>query len=81
MAEIKRGQHWRHLKRGSVYEIVDDNAHVQIAKGTVSPDGDSEEYLEDQRWVAYQSINAFGIYFRMYEEFGDGRFELMKEAD
>lgn len=85
--EIKRGQHWRHKKRGTVYEIVNTEAMAQCSQGGEgsSPDMNSlVGLIEDEPWVAYHPVGlspAVALYFRMKEEFLDGRFELVKEAD
>lgn len=72
MDEIEAGQVWRHKKRGSVYEIVSATASIQC-----SADVHIQSY-EDEDWIAYKPYGAGSggmLYFRMKEEFLDGRFE------
>jgi hypothetical protein len=68
---IAIGQHWQHKKRGSVYEIVDTDAAIQISALTA----DKSAMLEAQDWIAYRNIAGGKLVFRMREEFLDGRFE------
>lgn len=73
---IKPGQHWRHKKRGGVYNIIDVNARIQVS----SIEGPAAASLEDMTWVAYRDVRGapFPLVFRIKEEFLDGRFELVK---
>lgn len=67
---IEAGQTWRHVKRGSVYMILHVRAKVQVSSL------DSEvicNMLEAADWVCY--TDGSGLYFRMRDEFLDGRFE------
>lgn len=70
MDEIQVGQQWRHKKRGSVYEIVATDAALQIATK-----GEDYGWLEDEDFIAYRPMNGYRLFFRMREEFLDGRFE------
>lgn len=77
--DIERGQVWRHKKRGGEYLIVNTHASIQIA---------TDEFrevcalLEEEDWIAYAPVvNPDNLHFRMREEFLDGRFELVKQAD
>lgn len=72
MSESLRGTIWKHKKRGGVYEIVDDDASIQV-----SSIGDDEvaAVFEDEVWFAYRPVDGHKLYFRMGNEFLDGRFE------
>lgn len=70
--EPARGSVWRHKKRGGIYEIVDNDAAVQISNSLFT---DVAVALEEERWVAYRPVNGHRLFFRMAEEFLDGRFE------
>lgn len=72
MSEIETGQKWRHKKRGSEYEIVATDAALQI-----SCKGEDYGWLEDEDFVVYRPVNGHRLFFRMREEFLDGRFELV----
>lgn len=78
MSEIRNGQHWRHVKRGGIYEIVHTCASVQVSS---LDNGELEAMLEGEDWVAYRPLDNDNLYFRMKGEFLDGRFTLVKEAD
>lgn len=67
MTDISTGQQWRHKKRGTTYVIIDDDCRIQCPVA----------FLEPERWVAYRDIRGapHPMVFRMYREFGDGRFE------
>lgn len=73
---IETGQKWRHKKRGGIYEIVATDGTIQIASI-----GDDEMMLmlEDEQWIVYRSVNGHRLYFRMHDEFMDGRFELVPD--
>jgi len=71
-SEIEVGQQWRHKKRGSVYEIVATDASMQIAVK-----GEDYGWLEEEDFIAYRPVNGHRLFFRMREEFLDGRFEQM----
>lgn len=72
------GTKWRHKKRGSVYEIVDDDASIQI---NTTGDDEIEAVLEDAIWFAYRPVNGHKLYFRQRDEFLDGRFVQVTEAE
>lgn len=76
MSEIKVGDHWRHKKRGGVYEIVHTRADVWISSYP-----EIETLFEGEVWVAYKPIDGHALYFRLYGEFADGRFEKVKDAN
>jgi hypothetical protein len=78
MTDIITGQYWRHKKRGGLYEVVHANASIQV-----SSLGDDElmYHLEDDNWIAYRPVDGHALYFRREDEFVDGRFELVKEAE
>ena len=71
-SDIATGQQWRHKKRGSVYEIVAIDGAIQVASL-----GDDElmAMLEDEDWIVYRPVNGHRLFFRIREEFLDGRFE------
>ncbi|TWA89557.1 hypothetical protein [Bradyrhizobium stylosanthis] len=72
MTQIQTGQIWRHKKRGHLYEIVAIDAMIQL-----SSIGDDEvaEVLEGEDWIAYRPVDGYRLFFRMRDEFLDGRFE------
>lgn len=68
-----RGTQWRHKKRpGVIYEIVDDDASIHISEVVTD---EQAEILEEEAWFAYRPVNGHKLYFRMGQEFLDGRFE------
>lgn len=78
MSNNLNGTKWRHKKRpGVVYEIVDDDAAIQINDVV---DDEQREILEDEAWFAYRATNSHKLYFRMGSEFLDGRFEQVLDA-
>ena len=72
MTRSLNGTKWRHKTRGTVYEIVDDDASIQINS---TGDDELEAVLEDEAWFAYRPVDGHKLYFRMGNEFLDGRFE------
>jgi len=60
---VRAGQHWRHLKRGGVYEIVG----VAYGQGGA---------IEGEAVAVYRSSDGL-LWARPVAEFCDGRFELM----
>jgi len=75
--DIRVGQTWRHEKRGSQYLIVSVSAHMQ------SSSDPHLEGFEDEPWVAYWPVAnpvPESLYFRLRDEFLDGRFTLIAEA-
>lgn len=76
---ITNGQIWRHKKTGTEYEIVDVEAMVQVS---TFPELTREPYgLEDEAWVAYRPVSGYRLFFRLREEFLDGRFEFVRHGD
>ncbi len=76
---VANGQIWRHKKTGTEYEIVDIEAMVQVSS---FPELIREPYsLEDEPWVAYRPVNGYRLFFRLREEFLDGRFEIVRHTD
>lgn len=73
-SNIAVGQQWRHKKRGGLYEIVAIDAAIQI---TTMGDDEMQFVLEDEDWIAYRPVDGHKLYFRMREEFLDGRFEQL----
>lgn len=84
MSESLRGTRWRHKKRGSVYEIVDDDASIQVSlmvgEHTGGISASAAEWLEEEIWFAYRPVNGHKLFFRMREEFLDGRFERVADG-
>lgn len=78
MSEIESGQKWKHKKRGTFYEIVATDAAIQI---TSIGDDEMQDMLEDEAWIAYRAVDGHRLYFRMREEFLDGRFERVDGDD
>lgn len=76
MSQIETGQKWRHKKRGSTYEIVAVDAAIQISTREFE---EPAALLEDEDWIAYRPVDGYRLYFRMREEFLDGRFELVPD--
>lgn len=37
--------------------------------------------LEDEPWVAYRPVNGYRLFFRLQEEFLDGRFVFVRDAN
>lgn len=68
--EVRNGQHWRHVKRASEYEIIEADGSFQCC-------GD----LDDEPVVVYRSLTTGMTYVRPLEEFCDGRFVKIKDAD
>ena len=67
------GTKWKHKKRpGVIYEIMDDDASIQINDVV---DSEQAEILEEEVWFAYRPVDGHKLYFRMGSEFLDGRFE------
>jgi hypothetical protein len=73
-SDIAVGQQWKHKKRGGIYEIVAIDAAIQI---TSIGDDEMQQMLEDEDWIAYRAVDGYKLFFRMREEFLDGRFEQM----
>lgn len=63
-------QLYRHKKRGTVYEILHDNASMQCAT-----EEQFERMFEDENWIVYRNVKTWAVYVRLAEEFHDGRFE------
>lgn len=61
---------WRHKKRGTVYEIITDDASMQCASAPAF-----EEMFGDEGWTVYRNVKTGAIYVRVAAEFHDGRFE------
>jgi hypothetical protein len=64
---------WRHKKRGTVYEIITQDASLQCATWP-----EMEEMFDDDTFTVYRSINTSAIYVRPTPEFMDGRFEKVE---
>jgi hypothetical protein len=77
MTHSLNGTKWRHKVRGTEYEIVDDDASIQISS---TGNDELEAILEDEAWFAYRPVNGHKLYFRMGNEFLDGRFEQIDVA-
>lgn len=67
---------WRHKKRGTVYEIVTFGASLQCSAAP-----DFEAQFDDGTWTVYRNVKTNAIYVRPTEEFRDGRFEELSEAE
>ncbi len=82
MSDIQVGQKWRHKKTGGIYEVISTVAAIQISTPEFA---EPAALLEDEDWIAYvrygSSVNSGMLYFRMKEEFLDGRFEFLKDAE
>jgi hypothetical protein len=66
--------HWRHKKRGTVYEILTSDAVLQCA---TQPE--IEDTFEQHKWTVYRNIHSGAIYVRLTVEFMDGRFERVDD--
>lgn len=77
MTVLKKGQLWRHAKRGSVYRILATGMKMQCSSMPMI-----ERYACDRQWVLYREANPLSGpgYFRLEEEFLDGRFELVEDV-
>lgn len=67
---------WRHKKRGTVYEVITDQAGIQC-----SADPAFEERFEADTWTVYRNIKTAAVWVRPTEEFLDGRFEMVDADD
>lgn len=72
----ERGSHWRHKKRGTVYEIVDAYASLQCSAAP-----EFEQMFEDDHWTIYRNVATGAVWMRPTPEFIDGRFEPVARAD
>lgn len=76
---VANGQIWRHKKTGNEYEVVDVEAMVQVSS---FPELTREPYdLENAAWIAYRPVNGYRLFFRLQDEFLDGRFTFVRNAD
>ena len=66
---------WRHVKRGTVYEVLHGSASLQCATAP-----QFEEMFENDRWVVYRNVTTGSIHVRLFEEFMDGRFVREESA-
>jgi hypothetical protein len=67
MMNLYPGKLVRHVKRGTLYVVLQTNASLQL-----------EGKHDDARMVVYAPANTphnETLYIRLYEEFVDGRFE------
>lgn len=64
------GTRWIHKKRGTVYEIVTDNAAIQC-----STEPFIEQRYGEEKWTVYRNVETEMMYVRLTNEFLDGRFE------
>jgi hypothetical protein len=62
---------WRHKKRGTVYEVISDDASLQCA---TAPEF---EAAFSGPWTIYRSVDTGALYIRPTGEFLDGRFEAV----
>ena len=64
---------YRHKKTGGVYEVLTRTAKIQC-----STYPEFEEETKYDPWVVYRDIiDHSRVYFRLYSEFNDGRFEKL----
>lgn len=70
------GEHWRHKKRGTVYEVVTDTASLQCSAAP-----DFEATFEYDNWTVYKSVATGAFYVRPTPEFMDGRFERLSSGE
>ena len=68
--------YWRHKKRGTVYEVLTDVASLQCSAAE-----EFERMFEDDNWTVYRNVETGHIWVRPTEEFLDGRFEQVVEAE
>lgn len=64
---------WRHKKRGTVYEVITDHAHIQCASEPVI-----EDMVGNVEWTVYRDVKNWSIWVRRTAEFLDGRFERIE---
>ena len=65
---------WRHKVRGSVYEILIDDASLQCSAAPAF-----EEMFEDDNWIVYRNVDTGAFSVRPTAEFHDGRFEKIEK--
>jgi hypothetical protein len=66
---------WKHLKRGTTYEVVSDDAGFQWSGNNAI-----EEHLQEHPLTVYRDIHSGKVYVRPTKEFLDGRFEVVPEV-
>lgn len=68
---------FKHLKRGSYHELLEDNATLQCPGDWAEVDqfGGSCRGLDNERMVVYCSLSNSSVWVRPYSMFFDGRFE------
>jgi len=57
---------WRHKKTGGLYIIIDEDARIEAT---------------DQRATIYRSLSDNRTWIRPFEEFHDGRFEVLNSVE
>lgn len=68
--QMDREKHWRHKKRGLVYEVLFDSASLQCAS-----EPQFERMFDDEDWTVYRNVKTGAVSVRLTREFLDGRFE------
>lgn len=63
---------WRHKKRGSIYEVIAQDASLQCS---TNPSLETTYLTKD--WTIYRSVESGSFYLRPTAEFNDGRFEKL----
>ena len=66
---------YRHKKRGTVYEVIDDQARLQCSSAP------EFETRFSAGWTVYKSAVSGDLYIRPTAEFLDGRFEPVETVD
>jgi hypothetical protein len=69
-------EQWRHKKRGTVYEIVTQDASVQCSANPVF-----EAAFDGEAWTIYRNVKTGAFWVRPTEEFFDGRFERIESSE
>ena len=67
---------YRHKKRGTVYEIVTNNAFLQCSAAP-----EFEQMFGDDTFTVYRNVHTGAIFVRPTKEFDDGRFEPLSDDE
>lgn len=65
---------YRHKKTGKLYKVLTHEMRIQCSTDPVT-----EAKFKNDEWTAYKRFGGNEIYFRLTNEFLDGRFESIDE--